>query len=216
MDQVSPQEATVTVEAITTAGSITPEIHEPSAIPINPTSTLAIETGSTVTLEPVSIPVTVASDGQKSSPAPPEPTATLVVDTDGFQKPDLVTGVGEVTEALIAGQRFQLETADTPAQRAKGLMERSSLPADAAMLFVFEGERHRTFWMKNTLIPLDILFLDIQGRAVDIQTMHTQIGVPDSQLVSYTSAQPARYAIEMNAGLAERLKIAVGSQIRFR
>ncbi len=118
--------------------------------------------------------------------------------------------------ALIGGHRFQLEIADTPTERARGLMERPNLPEDAAMLFVFEGERSRSFWMKNTLIPLDILFLDAQGQVVDIQTMHTQIGVPNSELISYTSAQPVQYAIEINAGLAAKLGITVGTLTSFR
>ena len=216
VDQVSTEEANVTVEAIPTAGSITPEIHETSAVPIVPPSTLAVGINATATIDPIRTPTTVTPNSNQTSPTPLEPTATPTDETDGFQSPDLVTRVVEVTEALIGGRRFQLEIADTPAQRVRGLMERSSLPEDAAMLFVFEGERRRTFWMKNTLIPLDILFLDPLGMVVDIQTMHTQIGVPNSQLIKYTSTQPARYAIEMNAGLSEELEIMVGSQIRFR
>lgn len=130
--------------------------------------------------------------------------------------PDQITGVGEVAQALIGGHRFQLEIADTPTERARGLMERPDLPEDDAMLFVFEGERSRSFWMKNTLILLDILFLDAQEQVVDIQTMHTQIGVPNSELISYTSAQPAQYAVEINAGLAAKLGITVGTQTSFR
>jgi uncharacterized membrane protein (UPF0127 family) len=95
-------------------------------------------------------------------------------------------------------------------------MERASLPEDAAMLFVFEGDEHLSFWMKNTLIPLDILFLNAQGVVVDVQTMHTQIGVPDGALKVYRSARPARFALEMNAGLAEALGIGLGAQVLFR
>ena len=78
------------------------------------------------------------------------------------------------------------------------------------MLFVFEAEEHRSFWMKNTLIPLDILFLDARGVVVDVQTMYPQIGDADNALKVYRSAQPARYALEMNAGLAESLEHCAG------
>ena len=84
------------------------------------------------------------------------------------------------------------------------------------MLFIFQEEAYRSFWMKNTLIPLDILFLDSNGIVVDVQTMTPQIGAPDSELTVYRSASPARYAIEMNAGLAQELGIGPGEQALFR
>ena len=135
---------------------------------------------------------------------------------DDFMPPDPVAGVGSVLEALVDESIFQLEVARTPFERAYGLMERASLPEDAAMLFVYEGEEYLSFWMKNTLIPLDILFLNAQGVVVDVQTTHTQIGVPDDALKLYRSAQPARFALEMNAGLAEALGIVPGAQVFFR
>ena len=84
------------------------------------------------------------------------------------------------------------------------------------MLFVYEADRPLTFWMKNTLIPLDILFVDSGGLIVDIQTMQPQPGVADSNLRRYSSAAPARYAVEMNAGLADQHELAVGDQVQFR
>ena len=130
--------------------------------------------------------------------------------------PDPVTGVGDVREALIEGRLFQLEVARTSSERARGLMERTSLPENAAMLFVYGSEEYRGFWMKNTLIPLDILYLNAEGVVVDVQTMHPQIGVADGALKVYPSALPARYALEMNAGLAETLGIVPGAQVLFR
>ncbi len=84
------------------------------------------------------------------------------------------------------------------------------------MLFVFSQEAPLNFWMKNTLIPLDILYMDSSGVVVDIQTMAPQPGVPDSELRSYPSAEPAQYALEINAGLAKSLGFAVGDQAYFR
>ena len=144
-------------------------------------------------------------------------TATrLHLQPDGFMPPDPVVGVGCVLEAQLQGSILQLEVARTQSERARGLMERASLPEDAAMLFVYEGEAYLSFWMKNTLIPLDILFLDAQGVVVDVQTMHTQIGDIDSALKRYRSAGLARFALEMNVGLAETLGIVRGTQILFR
>lgn len=83
------------------------------------------------------------------------------------------------------------------------------------MLFVYETEQRLNFWMKGTLIPLDILFLDSNGIVVDVQTMTPQIGAADSELIVYRSAAPARYALEMNAGLAEALGVEPGAVVLF-
>ena len=143
----------------------------------------------------------------------PTPTPTAM---DGFHPPDTIAGVGDVTELRLRGQVFRLEIARTDAERARGLMNRESLPSEVAMLFVYEADRPLTFWMKNTLIPLDILFVDSGGLIVDIQTMQPQPGVADSNLRRYSSAAPARYAVEMNAGLADQHELAVGDQVQFR
>lgn len=116
---------------------------------------------------------------------------------------------------MIAGQVFQLEIAATQEERARGLMGRESILDDYAMLFVYESERRLSFWMKGTFIPLDILFLDSDGVVVDVQTMTPQIGATDSELVRYRSAAPARYAMEMNAGLAETLGVEPGAVVLF-
>ena len=142
------------------------------------------------------------------------PTATFDV-LARFEPPDPVTGAADATEALIGGSVFQLEIAATSAERARGLMGRDSIPDDYAMLFVYGAERQLSFWMKGTLMPLDILFLDSNGVVVDVQTMTPQPGASDGELIVYTSAGAARYALEMNAGLAEALGIVPGSVVLF-
>ena len=84
------------------------------------------------------------------------------------------------------------------------------------MLFIFQREGYHSFWMKNTLIPLDILFLDSDGVVVDVQTMYAEPGVEDADLKRYVPARPARYAIEMNAGLAGAYGIARQARVLFR
>lgn len=166
------------------------------------------------------IPMPTATATAVPSPSPTSlpteaPTPTLP-QQDGFKPPDPSAGVGDIFEALVKGNVFQLEVAHTSSQRSRGLMERTDLPEDAAMLFVYEREEYRNFWMKNTLIPLDILFLNALGIVVDVQTMQPQIGVSDGALKIYRSARPARFALEMNAGLAGLLGIVPGSQVLFR
>ena len=108
---------------------------------------------------------------------------------------------------------FLLEVADTGEEKARGLMNRPSLPPDRGMIFVYEAESVRGFWMRNTLIPLDILFIDGQATVVDIQTMTPEPGVPVSELTIYQSAAPAQQALEVNAGAAERCGIVVGTPV---
>lgn len=112
--------------------------------------------------------------------------------------------------AVINGHTFHLEIPTDEAAFYQGLGKRPSLPEDTAMLFIYPNEDYRDFWMKDMLFPLDILFLDSSRKIVDIQTMQPEPGVPDYKLRSYRSSAPAMYAIEMNAGLAEKLGFAVG------
>ena len=135
---------------------------------------------------------------------------------EGFLLIEDVEDPASIHEVSLKGHVFALEIADTPAERALGLMHRDSLADNTGMLFVFSAERTLNFWMKNTLIPLDILYMDSAGIVVDIRTMHPQPGVPDAELKHYPSAAPAQYALEINAGLAESLGFAVGDQAYFR
>ena len=119
-------------------------------------------------------------------------------------------------QAVLAGRVFDLEIADTPEERRRGLSHRAHLPADAGMLFVFDAELALSFWMKDTLLPLDVLFLDKVRRIVDIQTMTPQPGAADAELKVYPSRQPAMYALEINAGTAEKLGLTIGMAVELR
>jgi uncharacterized protein len=100
------------------------------------------------------------------------------------------------TTMTIGTRKYTLEIARNDAHRQKGLMERDSIPADWGMIFVFPTEDQLGFWMKNTRIPLDILYVSGTGRVVSIHTMKPY------DLTSVPSKGPARYAIELNAGQA--------------
>lgn len=116
------------------------------------------------------------------------------------------SGLPEV-ELTAGGKRLRVEVAERPADLATGLMFRESLPKDRGMLFVFPSPAPRTFWMKNTYIPLDIAFLDEEGRILNILQM------PPLSEEHFRSRGPARYAVEMNAGWFSRHGIRSGDRI---
>jgi uncharacterized protein len=105
---------------------------------------------------------------------------------------------------------FTVELAETPAQQEQGLMFRQSLAPDAGMLFDFKQPTVATMWMRNTLIPLDMLFVDQHGRIVNI----AQRAVPESD-ATIAAAAPVRAVIELNGGTAERLGIEPGDRVLY-
>lgn len=112
------------------------------------------------------------------------------------------------TIELTAGMhRIEAEVASTPGDRATGLMNRAALPQQRGMLFVFPEPGLQCFWMKNTLIPLSIAFLDEDGRIVHIADMQPQ------SLENHCSPKPVRFALEMNAGWFSRRGLAPGARI---
>ncbi|MCW4114469.1 DUF192 domain-containing protein [Aurantimonas sp. MSK8Z-1] len=104
--------------------------------------------------------------------------------------------------------RISVEVVDTPQSREVGLMNRESLPADSGMLFVFQENRPVAFWMKNTLIPLDMLFMDPTGKVTHIATNAQPLSL---DLVP--SGGPATYVLEINGGAAARYGVAVGDRL---
>src|SRR4030065_587110 len=99
------------------------------------------------------------------------------------------------TIELSAGMhRIEAEVANSNAARATALMNRPSMPVQRGMLFVFPEATVQCFWMKNTLIPLSIAFLDDSGRIVQIADMQPQ------SLDNHCSSKPVRFTLEMNAG----------------
>ena len=107
-----------------------------------------------------------------------------------------------------AGERVEVpvEIAATDAERERGLMGRTALAEDAGMLFVFDQEQQLSFWMKDTLIPLSIAYIDGGGRIVDIQDMQPLDETP------HPSAEPAKYALEVNQGFFAARGIQVGDR----
>ena len=89
-------------------------------------------------------------------------------------------------------------------------MYRESMPIDQGMLFVYNIEEDLNFWMRNTLIPLDIAFLNDDLQVIDVQTMIPEHEILPALLPLYTSAAPAKFALEINAGVADDCGISPG------
>ena len=103
---------------------------------------------------------------------------------------------------------ISVELAQTPQQRETGLMNRTSIPADSGMLFQFDETRDVQMWMKNTLIPLDMLFMDETGKVIHIKTNAQPLS-----LDIIPSGGPVRYVLELNGGAAARYGTAVGDRL---
>ena len=100
-----------------------------------------------------------------------------------------------------------VEIADTPLKQADGLMNRTNLPTNTGMLFTFPNEADRTFWMKDTLIPLDILYFDAKQTLVSMYSMTPCLQDPCTR---YPSMYPIMYALEVPAGFIQQHSIQVG------
>jgi hypothetical protein len=117
----------------------------------------------------------------------------------------------ELTIVSASGpHKFTVEIATTPGQMEQGLMFRRSLAPDAGMLFDYRQPATAMMWMKNTLIPLDMLFVDERGMIINIH----ERAVPGS-LETIPSGGPIRAVIELNGGTAARLGIARGDRVVF-
>ncbi|WP_255010933.1 DUF192 domain-containing protein [Roseovarius sp. M141] len=105
--------------------------------------------------------------------------------------------------------RFTIELADDEAERAQGLMHRESMPQGAGMLFVYPEARTVGFWMKNTLIPLDMIFLDATGTVARVHS-----NAMPGDLTPIMGGADIKAVLEINGGLAQRMGIVPGTQLR--
>ncbi len=104
---------------------------------------------------------------------------------------------------------FTVEVADTPQGRSRGLMHREALPRRAGMLFIYDQAQPVSFWMKNTLIPLDMIFADATGTVRRVHHMarpHDETAIP--------GGGPVKAVLEINGGLARDMGIGPGTQLR--
>lgn len=124
--------------------------------------------------------------------------------------PAIADGMSSVTIKTQSGDRvWQIELASDDDSRSRGLMFRKSMAAETGMLFRFETTRPVAMWMKNTFIPLDMIFADEAGRVT-----HIHKGAVPHSLEVISSQGPARYVLEINAGEADLHGVDVGNQLR--
>jgi uncharacterized protein len=145
----------------------------------------------------VSLALAVACGGAPKTATPAAPPAA-------------VTGPRAI---LPSGSVYRLELARTPQEQAQGLMFRESLLPNTGMLFLFDAAGVHSFWMKNTMIPLDMIWMDEAGRVVFVSADTPPCKADPCP--NYGPEAPAARVLEIAGGLAKKEKVTVGSVIRF-
>ncbi len=115
----------------------------------------------------------------------------------------------KVLHAVLGGEALLLKIADTDVLRLQGLSGHPPLPPNEGMLFVFTSDGLHSFWMKDMLFPIDILWLDSEYRIVDVK----QGATPESYPKSFTPSVPARYVLELSSGFFELHKLKNGDRL---
>ena len=120
----------------------------------------------------------------------------------------------ETERITIAGRAFELELALTEAQRYQGLSDRAWIPEDGGMLFVFPDAARRAFVMRRCLVPIDLVYLDADGRVLNMHRMEIEpYDRPEWMLRRYRSDGPAQYVIELAGGTLDELELARGDRV---
>ncbi len=189
----------------------------PDAIEVSPTITGIAPTPEAPAADDAS-PLSAGEAAPSSQPAEAPaaeaaPAAPAAASAGPATSPDPVT-IPLRELVLVTGtgvHRFTIEIADDPVERARGLMFRTEMAADHGMLFDFGAEGPRSFWMRNTPLPLDIIFVAADGTVVSIARNTT----PYSE-ASIPSEGDARFVFEVNAGIADRIGLAPGDTLLHR
>ena len=120
----------------------------------------------------------------------------------------------EIPKSILLGNaEVFVEIGDNTSEWEKGLMFRKSLGENSGMLFIFKDLQERSFWMKNTLIELDLIFIDEDLKIVNIQNA---VPCEKEQCENYNSVFPAKYVLEVNSGFVEKNNILVGDVVEFK
>jgi len=153
------------------------------------------------------------TDGANTTPDAPENGGDA--DGIGVDAPEPYTDA-RVEFSVGGGRRGELgvEIAETPAERRRGLSGRDSLPDGTGMLFVYNSAGERAFWMRNTLVPLDMIFVDAEMRVLNVEHAPTEpLDTPNDELTRYRSDGPAQYVVETDRGYANRTGVSPGDRL---
>lgn len=148
------------------------------------------------------------ADGKGTS-LPPSPPAKRDVLAQDYVAPPLPHAHVLLPDAFGGQHRIDVEVANTPDSRERGLMWRSALAEDRGMLFIFPEEEIQSFWMRNTLIPLDMLFIDQHRRILGI----VEHAVPHTRTPRGVG-RPTLYVLEVPGGWVERMGVRAGSLVQ--
>ena len=119
----------------------------------------------------------------------------------------------KIIPLYIGAEKFTVEIADTPGKQVTGMMYREFIPEDFGMLFIYDSEDYRGFWMKNCLVALDIIYLDKNKQVIDLH-----LNVPPCKrepCKTYESQRPARYVLELRGNRAKELNLKPGDTVFF-
>ena len=142
-------------------------------------------------------------------PAPPDLTGIPITPVEtAFKSQGLLSFSSPGGKVLTA---IELEIVDGDIDRQIGMMYREEMAENQGMLFIFDNEKPRSFWMKNTEIPLDIIFVNTAYEIVTISKYAESLAQ-----VHYTSEEPSRYVVEVNAGFTDKFGISTGDKIVWR
>ena len=128
----------------------------------------------------------------------------------------LIAGCIQNEVVLPDGTKVGVELAKTREQTERGLMFRENLEENNGMLFVFSQDDDRYFWMKNTLIDLDIIFINSQGKIVNIaeKVPHSYIAAPEEEIA--TAKGFGKYVLEVNSGFAQKHNLKIGDRLNLK
>lgn len=138
-------------------------------------------------------------------------TATLLSGCKLIDWFDSVVDKKIILQTSRGDVKLTVDVADTEGKRERGLMDRKKLEEGKGMWFIFEEEAERRFWMKNTLIPLDVIFFNKEKQAVYI--VENMELCKNPQCITYPSGSPAMYALEVRGGFVKAYGVKVGDKV---
>lgn len=163
----------------------------------------------------VALVAMVGCEKMKPTEETVQPAPTIAAPKEAPPAEAAPTTPGTMATIVVGQASFNVWIAESDEDRAKGLMKRESLPENQGMWFVFPVSENYSFWMKDTLIPLDWIFVDVDGsgqmKVVDIKADNK----PKDETL-YAPKAPFRYALEINAGQAAKLGLKVGDAVQVR